>query len=113
MYVSISEMRHRVTILRPDKITDNEGNIVTTNTPEQFTVWAKVLPAASKISNGYMERVNEVSYKIVIRYRSDISVEDTLLWDGKILVQTAPPYLMDGIKKYLVLECVEMVEDGG
>ena len=113
MYVSIAEMRHRVTILSPDKITDNEGNIVTTNTPERFTVWAKVLPAASKISDGYMERVNEVSYKIVIRYRSDISVEDTLLWDGKILVQTAPPYLMDGIKKYLVLECTELVEDGG
>ena len=113
MYVSIAEMRHRVTFIRSDKTTDSEGNIITTNTPEQFTVWAKVLPAASKISNGYMERVNEVSYKIVIRYRSDITVEDTLLWDNKTLVQTAPPYLMDGIKKYLVLECVELVEDGG
>lgn len=113
MYVSISEMRHRVTILRPGKTTDSEGNIITTALPEQFTVWAKVLPAASKISDGYMERVNEVSYKIVIRYRSDISVEDKVLWEGKTLVQTAPPYLMDGIKKYLVLECTELIEDGG
>ena len=112
MYVSLNELRHRVTILRPDKTTDSEGNIISNATPEQFTVWAKVLPAASKISDGYMERVNEVSYKIVIRYRSDVTVEDKVLWDGKILVQTAPPYLMDGVKKYLVLECAELVENG-
>lgn len=113
MYVSLNELRHRVTILHPAKTIDGEGNIVTIDLPEQFTLWAKVLPAASKITNGYMERVNEVSYKIVIRYRSDVTVEDKVLWDGKILVQTAPPYLMDGIKKYLVLECTELVEDGG
>ena len=51
-------------------------------------------------------------YRIVIRYRTDIEITDVLLWEGKTLEQTAPPYMLDGKKKYLALEARELVENG-
>lgn len=111
MYVSISELRHRITIQRPITEPDGEGNLVEQDQRLLFTLWAKVLPYAAKISDGYAEKVEEVNYRIAIRYREDIEVTDIILWQGKTLVQTAPPYGMDGKHKYLIMEARELVED--
>lgn len=112
MYVSISAMRHRITIRRPIYKTDDDGNLIEQEQCRLFTLWAKVLPYAAKISDGYAEKVEEVNYRIAIRYREDIEVTDIILWQGKTLVQTAPPYGMDGKHKYLIMEARELVEDG-
>ncbi|ERJ94978.1 hypothetical protein HMPREF1992_00925, partial [Selenomonas sp. oral taxon 892 str. F0426] len=69
MQVSMSELRHRITILRPVTDTDDEGNILVQTTQEVGKAWALVLPFAAKISDGYAEKVQEVDYRIVIRYR--------------------------------------------
>ena len=66
----MSELRHRISILRPVTDTDDEGNILTQTTQEIAKAWALVLPFAAKISNGYAEKVQEVDYRIVIRYRN-------------------------------------------
>ena len=112
MFVTLAELRHRVTIKRPTVTIDDEGNIIENSLADFLTLWAKVLPTAAKISDGYVEQVNEVHYRIVIRYRTDIEITDVLLWEGKKLEQTAPPYMLDGKKKYLVLEARELVENG-
>ena len=112
MFVTLAELRHRVTICQKQTHIDSEGNIITDGQQTYLTVWAKVLPATAKISDGYVEKVNEVIYRIVIRYRSDIKITDVLLWENKTLEQTAPPYMLDGKKKYLVLEASELVENG-
>ena len=44
MDVSMSELRHRITILRPVTDTDDEGNILTQTTQEVGKAWALVLP---------------------------------------------------------------------
>ena len=112
MRVSMSELRHRISILRPVTDTDDEGNILSSSVQEVGKVWALVLPFAAKISDGYAEKVQEVDYRIVIRYRTDVQVTDRIHWGDKTLTSTAPPYPLGGKKRWLVIECRELVEDG-
>ena len=112
MRVSMSELRHRISILRPVADTDDEGNILAQTTQEIAKAWALVLPFAAKISDGYAERVQEVDYRIVIRYRTNVRVTDIVQWNGKRLTPIAPPYPLGGKKRWLVIECRELVEDG-
>ncbi|SFW17990.1 phage head closure protein [Selenomonas ruminantium] len=112
MYVHLNELRQRITIQRPVSTVDDMGNLIQDGTEDVCTVWAKVLPYAAKISDGYAEKVDEVSYRIAIRYRADIEVTDTILWQGKKLIISAPPYPLDGLRKYLIMEAKELVEDG-
>lgn len=112
MNVHLSELKHRVKILRPLATEDEVGNLIEQGRSEVATVWAMVLPYAAKISDGYAEKVDEVTYRVVIRYREDIQVADILAWRGKQLVMSAPPYALGGGRKYLVMEAKELVEDG-
>ena len=112
MQVSISELRHRISILRPVTDTDDEGNILAQTTQEVGKAWALVLPFAAKISDGYAEKVQEVDYRVVIRYRTDVRVTDRIRWGDKTLTPIASPYPLGGKKRWLVLECRELVEDG-
>ena len=112
MRVSMSELRHRISILRPVTEIDDEGNILAQTTQEVGKAWALFLPFAAKISDGYAEKVQEVDYRIVIRYRTDMRVTDIVEWEGKRLTPIAPPYPLGGKKRWLVLECRELVEDG-
>jgi len=112
MQVSMSELRHRISILRPVTETDDEGNILAQTTQEIAKAWALVLPFAAKISDGYAEKVQEVDYRIVIRYRMDVRVTDRIRWGDKTLTPIAPPYPLGGKKQWLMMECRELVEDG-
>ena len=112
MQVSMSELRHRISILRPVMGTDDEGNILAQTTQKVGKAWALVLPFAAKISDGYAEKVQEVDYRIVIRYRTDVRVTDRIRWGDKTLIPIAPPYPLGGKKQWLVIECRELVEDG-
>ena len=112
MRVSMSELRHRITILRPVTDTDDEGNILSSSVQEISKAWALVLPFAAKISDGYAEKVQEVDYRIVIRYRIDVRVTDRIRWGDKTLTLIAPPYPLGGRRQWLVMECRELVEDG-
>ena len=112
MRVSMSELRHRISIRRPVTDTDDEGNILSSSVQEIAKAWALVLPFAAKISDGYAEKVQEVDYRIVIRYCMDIQVTDRIRWGNKTLTPIAPPYPLGGKKRWLVMECRELVEDG-
>ena len=112
MRVSMSELRHRITFLRPVTDTDDEGNILAQTTQEVGKAWALVLPFAAKILDGYAEKVQEVDYRIVIRYRADVRMTDRIRWEDKTLTPIAPSYPLGGKKRWLVLECRELVEDG-
>ena len=112
MYVSLNELRHRVKILRPITEEDGAVNLIRTDEEEVSVVWAKVLPYAAKISDGYMEKVDEVKYRIVIRWRDDVEVTDEIAWRSHRFIQTAPAYDLRSNRQYLVFEVREDVEDG-
>ena len=111
MELKISDLREKITIQRPQKYTDGEGNIIEETSPDLIKVWAKILPVAAKNSEGYAEKVQEIQYKIFIRYRTDIQISDTIGWKNKKLEQISPPYFFDGKKKFLVLQVRELVEN--
>ncbi len=112
MYVSIGELRHRVTVERAVTSIDDAGNLITSEWQPVFTVWAKVLPYSATIQDGTTEQAPEVGYRIALRYRTDIRTTDRLRWQGKTLLLVAPPYGKDGKREYLILEAKELVEDG-
>lgn len=112
MYITLNELRQRVTIQRPVTQTDAYGNLVERGREEVGTVWAKIIPYASKISDGYAEKVDEVNYRIVIRYRDDVEVTDEIQWRSHRFRQTAPAYDFRCNRKYLVMEVRELIEDG-
>jgi len=112
MRVSMSELRHRITFLRLVTDTDDEGNILSSSVQEISKAWALVMPFAAKISDGYAEKVQEVDYRVVVRYRTDVRVTDRIRWGNKTLTPIAPSYPLGGKKRWLVLECRELVEDG-
>ncbi len=112
MFVTIGELRHRVTVERAVTSVDDAGNLITSEWQPVFTVWAKVLPYAATIKDGATEQAPEVGYRIAMRYRTDIRTTDRLHWAGKTLLLVAPPYGKDGKHEYLILEAKELVEDG-
>ncbi|MBQ7479102.1 MAG: phage head closure protein [Selenomonadaceae bacterium] len=112
MYISLNELRQRIRILRPVTVQDEAGNLVEQGVEEVDTVWAKILPYAAKISDGYAEKVDEVNYRVVIRYRDDVEVTDQIQWRSHRFQITAPPYDFRCNRQYLVLEVRELVEDG-
>ena len=112
MYISLNELRQRVTILRPVTVEDDAGNLIRQGEEEVCTVWAKVFPYAAKITDGYAEKVDEVNYRIIIRYRDDIEITDEIQWRSRRFVQTAPAYDVRSNRQYLVMEVRELVEDG-
>ena len=112
MYCKVAEMRHRITIQRPVTYTDDEGNLIEKSSPDLQTVWGKILPTASKISDGYDEKVQEIVYRIAIRAGVDIKVTDKILWQDKTFEVIAPPYYLEGKKKFQIVEARELVEDG-
>lgn len=112
MRIHLHELRQRVTILRPVMEEDGAGHLIRTGGEKVATVWAKVLPYAAKISDGYAEKVDEVDYRIIIRWRDDVEITDEILWRGHRFTQAAPAYDMRGNRQYLVIEARELVEDG-
>lgn len=112
MQTSIDDLRERIDITRKTKTRDKYGNIIRGAPSVVASCWAKVLPSGSLIRDGYSETVNQINYRIVVRYRDDIKPTDVIKWRGKSLIMTAPPYDAESRHAWTVMECKELVEDG-
>lgn len=117
MQTSIDDVRERVSILRISLTRDEMGNIIKSKEGEILSCYAKVLPIASKSTVGQEESIHQITYRIIIRYENvlkigTIAMTDRVLWRGKKLKLISPPYDAESRRKWYVLECEEMVEDG-
>ena len=109
---TIDDLAERISIIYQTAQRNERGDIISVEDVTRCTIWAKVLPLSSRrLLDDSVEAVNEVSYRITIRYRADIAPDDIVLWRGKRLQQTAPPYDAESRRIWTVLECVEMIED--
>ena len=107
------DLVERITIFYHDTVQDSEGNPIPDGEEKiRCRCWAKIYPYAARITDGYNERVNETCYRVVIRYREGITVNDKILWRGKRLSMTAPPYDAENRRIWLVMECRELWENG-
>lgn len=108
---SFDDLKERVEIVRKTETRDTEGNIIRGSPSVLASCYAKVLPMASVIRDGYSETVNQVTYRVIIRYREGVRPTDYLKWRGKTLVMTAPPYDAESGHVYTVMECKELIEN--
>ena len=110
---STDDLTERVKIIYQSTRRNERGDIIGIEDMPRAEIWAKVLPIASRRDvEDSVELVNEVSYRITIRHRTDISPDDIVIWRGKRLQQTAPPYDAESRRIWTVLTCAEMVKDG-
>ena len=115
MRTTIDDLTERVEFTYFDHKRDSSGNIVSisTKTHSRGTCWAKVLPIAANVGNGYESGQNAVGYRVTVRYRDDIMPDDLVVWRDKTLSITAPPYDAESRRKWTVLDCRELIPDGG
>ena len=112
MRTSIDDLKERISIVYHAHTRNARGDIVPGEQTTRCTVWAKVLPLGGPMSNAGIEREAAITYRIIIRYRTDILPDDEILWRGRRLVQIGTPYDAESRKIWLVLEAREAVQDG-
>ena len=104
-------LNERVTVLRQEAHTDNEGNRIR-EYRDYKTVWASVEVTGSLNSGEEGNEVKRViNYSIVIRYQPDIICDlDRLQWNGITLRQTSPAVTIG--KKFIVISAKDLRENG-
>lgn len=112
MFCRISEMRERITIIYFPTTQNQRGDIVQGEEITRCTVWAKVYPLTAKTIDDTPERDNKINYRVIIRYRTDILPDDEIIWRGRRLKMLSPPYDYEGRRKFLNIDCAEVIEDG-
>ncbi len=112
MKTSIDDLHERISIVYQKAHRNSRGDIVDEQEVIRAMVWAKVLPYGAKSESQGISRVSDISYKVTIRYREDVMPDDEILWRGKRLQMTAPPYDAEARKIWLIMECREVVPDG-
>ena len=111
MDVTIDDLHERIEILYHNKTRDINGNIVDGEVHTRGAVWAKIIPVTARIGEQPEETKNEIIYRVTIRHRGDIEPTDKILWRGKRLELTSPPYDVESRRIWTVMECRELVEN--
>lgn len=106
----IGPLRHRVTIQQKSTVQDAAGeesraysNIVT-----MPNVWANVRPLGGqeRFVSGAEQQIAELTHRVEMRYRSDLTNELAILWEGRHLdIESIED--PSGKRQYLVLKCRE------
>ncbi len=112
MKTSIDDLHERILIVYQKASRNDRGDFMEGEEALRAEVWAKVLPYGAKSESQGISRVSDISYKITIRYRADVLPDEEILWRGKRLQMTAPPYDAEARRIWLVMECREVVPDG-
>ncbi len=113
MQTSIDDLTERIEIRYAERHRDAAGNLIPGEPQSRGTCWAKVLPLAAAVGDGVEAKANIVRYRVTIRYRDDLWPNDWLVWRGKVLTITSPPYDAESRRKWLVLDCQEAIADAG
>ena len=77
---SLDDLTERISIVYQSTRRNERGDIIGTEDKTRCTVWAKVLPLSSRRTDDSLEYVNEVTYRITVRYRADIAPDDFIIW---------------------------------
>jgi len=109
--MSVDELREKIKIVYYEETIDNEGNIIKSKEPTlRWEGFAKVYPIKSTITTNQNEIVNQVDYRITIRYRTDIQFTDTIIYRNKKLEMLNVPFDLDNDKRWLQMDCKELYE---
>ena len=114
MKTTIDDLSERIDVVYYATTQDAAGNIIKGDTEvSRGARWAKVLPISAAIGEGYNETTNVVTYRVTVRYCTDIEPTDVIKWRGKRLHLTAPAYDAESRKVWTMFDMRELVEDNG
>jgi len=110
--MSVDDLSEKVSVVYFETTRNERGDIIKGAEITRCTVWAKVLPLAGKINNITPERINEITYRITIRYGIEILPDDLIIWRGRKLKITTPPFDVESRHIWLQFDCRENIGDG-
>lgn len=102
--INPGRLKHRITIMRYQGSEDKLGNTVQELTPIK-SCWAELRPARGKEQLECFKNVNDLMYKITIRY-TDVTEKDVIVYKGR---QFQINYITNPLEDnyYLELMCTE------
>lgn len=106
------KLRHRVSLQEPVK-TQNPLTGATVNSWQEIKkLWADVVPLSAREFIAAQATQAEITTRITIRYRSDITSKHRIVYGNKIFnIEGVLPDPESG-RDYLTLPCSEGVNDG-
>lgn len=84
-------LRHRITILEPDREQDSDTGDIETVWSTLATVWAGWEPYSTKDSIAAATVQNQTSCRAIIRYRADVTAGMRVSFRSKIYEIVGPP----------------------
>lgn len=103
--LNIAELRHRITIQSITEVSDGQGG-KTENWSTVATVWARIEPVSSR-ERLYSDKLEyQRTHKIAIRYRSDITNDMRILFNGRYF-QIKSVYSPDEREAYTFIDAEE------
>ncbi len=103
----IARLRHRVTLRQPQRISDGAGGY-SVGWIDVEMVWAEVTAIESDISTEMGQVRHQSRYRVVLRYRPDVSVDMRLGYAGRELAIRSLRE-EEQRREELILECEEVV----
>jgi len=106
MAMRLGRMRKRITIY--DRTDDEAGEFscsVTRSNPR--TVWARVINSSGTQQVDSRNAGTGVTHRITIRYRTDVTLRNQLLYNGKWYDIQTIQELNEDRRRFIVLECIE------
>ena len=110
--MNTDELSERISVVYFETTRNSRGDIVRGEEITRCTVWAKVLPLSGRIQDETPARENSVTYRVTVRYRADILPDDEIVWRGRRLKITTPPFDLESRHCWTQFECEEVIQDG-
>jgi len=106
------KLRHRVVIQEPVNYQNTETGSIESSWQDVATIWADVYPLSAREFISAQSEHGEITTRITIRFRRNISNKNRILYEGKIFnIEGVLPDPVSG-REYLTLPCSEGVNDG-
>ena len=99
------DLRHRLTIQKPDKVKDPLSGELVDGWIDVTTVWGSVEDLAGKEFFAAQQVNAEITTQVIIRYQKGIKAIMRIVCDDRILELAAPPMDPDGRRRELHLLC--------
>lgn len=109
---SVDDLSEKISIRYYNFTRNARGDLVKGGEEIRCMVWAKVLTLTGKIADSTPEKVNTVTYRITIRYRTDVLPDDFVIWRGKRFRIITPPIDLEVRHIWTQFDCVEVIQDG-
>lgn len=108
--MDIGKLNKRITFLKPCSLEDDMGQEVA-GWEELKTVWATVKPFKSSEGKFMAKLKPEVTHRIYVRYRKDVTSDMRILYHGRIFEIAGPPIDVDERHEMLEIQCEEVFDE--